>query len=77
MQYSILSVVTFKLQEEASKNLQAMKTVLYGSVENEPQSEVVAVLAQETYNYGVIPLVITNLIKLDFEAGETGFWSVL
>lgn len=57
-----------KLQEEASKNLQAMKAVLYGSVENEPQSEVVAVLAQETYNLGVIPLLITNLTRLDFES---------
>lgn len=44
-----------------------MKAVLYGSVESEPQSEMVAVLAQETYNYAVIPLIITNLTRLDFE----------
>uniref|UniRef100_A0A915J5J4 Uncharacterized protein n=1 Tax=Romanomermis culicivorax TaxID=13658 RepID=A0A915J5J4_ROMCU len=56
------------LQEEAGKSLQSMKAVLYGNQENEPQSELVALLAQETYNFNVIPLLVTNLVRLDFES---------
>jgi len=57
-----------KLQEEAARNLQAMKAVLYGTAENEPQTELVAQLAQEAYNTGLIPLLVLNLAKFDFES---------
>ncbi|VDP26150.1 unnamed protein product [Soboliphyme baturini] len=57
-----------KLQEDAARHLQAMKTVLYGSNDSEPQTELIAQLAQETYTTGLIPLLINNFTKFDFEA---------
>lgn len=56
-----------QLQEDVSKNLQAMKQVLYGSQDSEPQTELVAQLAHETYNLHLIPLIVNNLAKFDFE----------
>lgn len=57
----------FQLQEEVNKNLQAVKSILYGSVEAEPQTELVAQLAQETYSSNLIPHLAANLAKFDFE----------
>lgn len=57
-----------RLQEDVSKNLQAMKQVLYGSQDSEPQTELVAQLAHETYNLHLIPLIVNNLAKFDFES---------
>lgn len=47
-----------------------MKGVLYGTAESEPQTELVAQLAQETYNSGLIPLLVLNLAKFDFEVRQ-------
>lgn len=55
-----------KALEDTSKSLNAIKGMLYGtSDENEI---VVAQLAQEIYNSNLIPLLVTNLIKIEFEA---------
>src|SRR4051812_8006551 len=49
-----------------------MKAVLYGTADSEPQTELVAQLAQETYNSGLIPMLIMNLAKFDFEVSKKG-----
>ncbi len=56
-----------KLQEDVNRSLQSVKAVLYGSAESEPQTELVAQLAQEAYNTNLIPQLINCLAKLDFE----------
>lgn len=57
-----------KAQEEVNRSLQAVKGVIYGQDGQEPQTEQVAQLAQETYNANVLPMLIKNLVKLDFES---------
>uniref|UniRef100_A0A914WHU2 Uncharacterized protein n=1 Tax=Plectus sambesii TaxID=2011161 RepID=A0A914WHU2_9BILA len=57
-----------KAQEEVNRSLQAVKGVIYGHEGQEPQTEQVAQLAQETYNANVLPMLIKNLVKLDFES---------
>ncbi|EJW79536.1 hypothetical protein WUBG_09555 [Wuchereria bancrofti] len=57
-----------KVAEEVSKSLQAIKSIIYGQESQEPHLEQVAQLAQESYNSSILPMLIQNLIKLDFEA---------
>ena len=57
--------------EEVSKHLQAIKGMLYGSAEQEPQPDVVATLAHELYSSDVLVHLVDNLQKLDFEVGST------
>ena len=47
-----------------------MKTLLYGTAEQEPQTEVTAPLAQEIYSLGVLNLLIANLHLVDFEVPD-------
>ncbi|XP_051966183.1 calcium-binding protein 39-like isoform X2 [Xyrauchen texanus] len=56
-----------KASEEVSKSLLAMKEILYGTNEKEPQTEAVAQLAQELYNSGLLSTLITDLQLIDFE----------
>lgn len=57
-----------KAQEDVSKNLVLVKNMLYGTSDQEPQTDIVlAQLAQELYNSGVLLLLIHNLQKIDFE----------
>jgi calcium binding protein 39 len=56
-----------KALEEVSKSLSAMKTMLYGTADQEPQTELIAQLAQEIYNSHLLLLLINGLEKLDFE----------
>lgn len=57
-----------KALEDVSKNLVLMKNMLYGSGENEPQTDIaVAQLAQELYNSNLLLLLINNLSKIEFE----------
>lgn len=56
-----------KASEEVSKNLSSIRTMLYGSGDQEPHTEVVAQLAQEMYNSNMLQLLIHNLNKIDFE----------
>jgi calcium binding protein 39 len=55
-----------KASEEISKNLQSIKALLYGEVE--PQPELVAQLAQETYNSDLLLLLVVHIAKFEFEA---------
>ncbi|GMR30481.1 hypothetical protein PMAYCL1PPCAC_00676, partial [Pristionchus mayeri] len=57
-----------KAAEEVGKWLQAVKGIIYGQEGQEPHSEQVAQLAQETYSANVLPMLIKNLSKFDFES---------
>ncbi|MFH4982848.1 hypothetical protein AB6A40_009557 [Gnathostoma spinigerum] len=57
-----------KAAEEVNRWLQAVKGVIYGQDGQESHPEQVAQLAQETYNANVLPMLIKNLAKLDFES---------
>ncbi|KAJ7426956.1 Calcium-binding protein 39-like protein [Willisornis vidua] len=57
----------FKASEEVSKSLQAMKEILCGTTDKEPPTEIVAQLAQELYNSGLLVTLIANLQLIDFE----------
>uniref|UniRef100_A0A8C4RVW8 Calcium binding protein 39-like n=1 Tax=Erpetoichthys calabaricus TaxID=27687 RepID=A0A8C4RVW8_ERPCA len=56
-----------KASEEVSKCLVAMKEILYGTNEKEPQTETVAQLAQELYNSGLLITLVDDLQVIDFE----------
>ena len=60
-------VILFQASEEVSKNLSSIRTMLYGSGDQEPHTEVVAQLAQEMYNSNMLYLLIHSLNKIDFE----------
>ncbi|VDN60398.1 unnamed protein product [Dracunculus medinensis] len=57
-----------KAAEEVNRWLQSVKGIIYGQEGQEPHTEQVAQLAQETYNANVLPMLIKNLSKLDFES---------
>lgn len=59
--------VIFQAAEEVSKSLVAMKEILYGTNEKEPQTEAVAQLAQELYNSSLLSTLIADLQLIDFE----------
>uniref|UniRef100_A0A8D1GXW6 Calcium binding protein 39 n=1 Tax=Sus scrofa TaxID=9823 RepID=A0A8D1GXW6_PIG len=59
-----------KATEEVSKNLVAMKEILYGTNEKEPQTEAVAQLAQELYNSGLLSTLVADLQLIDFERAK-------
>ena len=44
-----------------------MKNMLYGTPEQDPQSEVMAQLAQEVYNNNILLLLVQTLHRIDFE----------
>lgn len=50
-----------------SSHLSTVKSMLCGSGETEPQSEVTAQLAQEIYNANLLEQLISDLAKIDFE----------
>ncbi|XP_039598943.1 calcium-binding protein 39-like, partial [Polypterus senegalus] len=60
-----------KASEEVSKCLVAMKEILYGTNEKEPQTETVAQLAQELYNSGLLITLVDDLQVIDFEVSKT------
>lgn len=60
-------VCLIQATEEVSKSLVAMKEILYGTNEKEPQTEAVAQLAQELYNSGLLGILIADLQLIDFE----------
>lgn len=68
-------VVFFALQtsEDVSKTLLAIKNMLYGTGEQDPQTELNAQLAQEMYNNNMLQLLIQNLHKIDFEVTLRAF----
>lgn len=56
-----------KASEEVSTSLTAMRNMLYGPGDQEPQPEVTAQLAQEVYSNHVLGQLVENLHKIDFE----------
>ncbi|ORY93380.1 Mo25-like protein [Syncephalastrum racemosum] len=54
-----------KANEDISKHLVSMKTILY---DNDPSPDQVAQLAQEVYNNDLLQLLVFNIQKLEFEA---------
>jgi len=58
--------------EEVTKSLGAIKLILYGTADQEPQQEVIAQLSQEFYNSGVILTLIQSLHRVDFEVSGMG-----
>lgn len=56
-----------KANEDVSKNLAAIKTMLYGTESQEPLTDQVAQLAHEMYDNNMLFLLVQNLAKIDFE----------
>jgi len=56
--------------EDVSSQLSTVKSMLCGSGETEPQSEVTAQLAQEIYNANLLEQLISDLPKIDFEVSS-------
>eukprot|EP00794_Sanderia_malayensis_P011366 gene11366-12551_t len=57
-----------KAVEDVGKHLNAIKNILFGSGDQDPQTEHVAQVAQEFYNHNIFLLLVTHLHILDFEA---------
>jgi calcium binding protein 39 len=56
-----------KIAEDVTKCISGIKNILYGTNEQEPQTEVIAQLAQEIYNANLIKIMIDNIYRVDFE----------
>lgn len=56
-----------KVSEDLTKCLSGIKNILYGTSEQDPQTEVIAQLAQEIYNANLIRIMIENIQRVDFE----------
>lgn len=65
--YFTCSLYFQQASEDVSKNLAAIKTVLYGTESQEPQTDQVAQLAHEMYDNNMLLLLVQNLGKIDFE----------
>lgn len=60
-----------KAQEDVSKHLVTITTLLFGS-DSEQQSDIaLAQLSQEMYNSGLLLLLLKNMHKIDFEVNGT------
>jgi calcium binding protein 39 len=57
-----------KVSDDISKNIAAMKFVLYGDNEHEPNPDTCGILANEIYLADLLPLLVANVAKLEFEA---------
>eukprot|EP01118_Nematostelium_gracile_P017854 TRINITY_DN7758_c0_g1_i1.p1 TRINITY_DN7758_c0_g1~~TRINITY_DN7758_c0_g1_i1.p1 ORF type:complete len:355 (+),score=91.86 TRINITY_DN7758_c0_g1_i1:123-1187(+) len=57
-----------KANEDLSKALAAMKITLYGDAEHEPNEDNVVALANDVYSCDLIPSLLSNLGKYDFES---------
>eukprot|EP00800_Vazella_pourtalesii_P012113 TRINITY_DN287_c0_g3_i1.p1 TRINITY_DN287_c0_g3~~TRINITY_DN287_c0_g3_i1.p1 ORF type:complete len:336 (+),score=82.48 TRINITY_DN287_c0_g3_i1:66-1073(+) len=57
-----------KTSEEVCKSIVAMKTILYGVADQEPQQEQVALLSQEVYTQHLLFPLIQSLNILEFES---------
>ena len=56
-----------KAQEDVSKHLTSITVILSGS-DSEQQSDILlAQLSQEMYNSGLLPLLLNNMNRIDFE----------
>ena len=66
----LVHVFVLQAAEEVSAQLATLKSMLCGSGETEPHSEVTAQLAQEIYNHNLLEQLITDLAKIDFEVSQ-------
>jgi len=57
-----------KVSDDISKNIAAMKFVLYGDAEHDPNPDTCGILANEVYLADLLPLLVLHLNKLEFEA---------
>lgn len=57
-----------KANEDLSKALAGMKVTLYGDQEHEPNQDNIGTLANDIYSSDLIPVLLSNLGKYDFEA---------
>jgi len=57
-----------KVSEEVTKQLNAVKIILIGDPENEPNPELGNQISTEVLSLDLIPLMVSQLGKLDFEA---------
>ncbi|XP_009862224.2 calcium-binding protein 39 [Ciona intestinalis] len=64
-----------KATEDVTKNLVAMKAIMCGTEQHEPQSELIAQLSQEIYKSDIIELVLRNLSHISFE-GKKDFTQI-
>ena len=66
-----------KAQEDVSKHLQSIISLMFGS-DSEQQSDIVlAQISQEMYNSGLLPLLLKNMHRIDFEVGQVRSYLVL
>eukprot|EP01122_Echinamoeba_exundans_P012299 TRINITY_DN5100_c0_g1_i1.p1 TRINITY_DN5100_c0_g1~~TRINITY_DN5100_c0_g1_i1.p1 ORF type:complete len:141 (+),score=35.84 TRINITY_DN5100_c0_g1_i1:47-469(+) len=56
-----------KASEEVAKCLLVFKQELLGEGEPEPNQEVITQLANEVYQHDLVPLLILNLVRIEFE----------
>jgi calcium binding protein 39 len=56
-----------KISEDVTKCISGIKNILYGTNDQEPQTELIAQLAQEIYNANLISIMIDNINRVDFE----------
>ena len=81
-QYSKIDGLTQeKAQEDVSKHLVTITTLLFGS-DSEQQSDIaLAQLSQEMYNSGLLLLLLKNMHKIDFEVKtswkKTHYWALV
>ena len=57
----------YKANEDISKNLVAMKNILYGDGENEPNPELASQLASEAISSDLLILLVHNIQGFEFE----------
>jgi len=57
-----------KANEEISKGITSMKSILFGDSEHEPNPETAGLLATEVLSNDLIPLLVIHISKLEFEA---------
>ena len=73
--YECVFLVLFQASEDISKTLVLIKNMQYGTVDQEPQTELVAQLAQEMYNSNILITLVNDLYLIDFEVGIAWhFW---
>jgi Mo25-like len=60
-------VLLIQPNEEITKNLAAMKLILYGDGENDPAPELVVQLANEALNSSLLQLLVKNIHSFEFE----------
>mgnify|MGYP001793260299 CR=1 FL=1 len=58
-------LLVFQANDDVTKCIVAIKSILYGGADQEPQAEVISQLSVEMYN--VLEMLFTNLHRIDFE----------